>query len=70
MNPPKHIARLQRMAASLVARMDASPKQADFDDERGELNALNWAIRELSKPFKPMTPEEHNARLPEEIRTP
>lgn len=43
----KHIARLQRRADALQARLDASPQQADFADERAELKSLQWAIEAL-----------------------
>lgn len=45
----KHIARLLKRANSLCARINASPQQADLDDERAERKSLLWAIDELNR---------------------
>lgn len=43
----KHIARLEKRAAALEARMAASPMQTDFQDEAAELKSIRWSIKEI-----------------------
>lgn len=46
---PKYITRLEKRVKCLEYRIEHYPKQADFGDERGEVKALKWAIKELNK---------------------
>lgn len=46
MHGQKHIQRIQHRIDSLNARFKASPDQADFQDEIGELKALQWVLNE------------------------
>lgn len=43
----KHIARLEKRARSLEARMYRSILQNDFSDEKAELASIRWAINEI-----------------------
>lgn len=65
----KHIARLEKRAAALEARMSASPLQADFSDEAAEVKSIRWVIKELNRHRSQPSDDKRNARRYREIQS-